>query len=174
MSFSARKAALWGLLAVFCLSLVLCASAASQSANLKAQAKAQATGWEVTLERQKLRAQALVDELASLIEYGARKVLGSHYTNVYSSWTSFRYRTAPWLSRARLHIFTAIKYVGHLTARLEAFILDLTTTHRSSLGDYANHVETHASTAAKVLVGLGAVVIVTFLNKILGGRRRQV
>ncbi len=38
--------------------------------------QAQATGWEVTLERQKLRAQALADELGSLIEYAARKVLG--------------------------------------------------------------------------------------------------
>ena len=44
---------------------------------------------------------------------------GSHYTNVYSSWTSFRWRFAPYLSQARLHIFTAIKYIGHLTARLE-------------------------------------------------------
>ena len=38
--------------------------------------QAQATGWEVTLGRQKLRAQALADELGSLIEYAARKVLG--------------------------------------------------------------------------------------------------
>lgn len=30
----------------------------------------------MTLERQKLRAQALADELGSLIEYAARKVLG--------------------------------------------------------------------------------------------------
>ena len=45
--------------------------------------------------------------------------VGSHYTNVYSSWTSFAWRIAPLLSKARLHIFTAIKYVGHLTAKLE-------------------------------------------------------
>lgn len=38
--------------------------------------QAQTTGWEVTLERQKLRAQALADELGSLIEYAARKCLG--------------------------------------------------------------------------------------------------
>lgn len=44
---------------------------------------------------------------------------GSHYTNVYSSWTSFRWRMAPLFSRARVHIFTAIKYIGHLTAKLE-------------------------------------------------------
>ena len=106
-----RKAAVLGLFLVICLSLLLCASAASSTANLKAQAKvcvsrsslsdpalqcllstvvlclscvvwsfltvqAQATGWEVTLERQKLRAQALADEFGALIEYGARKVLG--------------------------------------------------------------------------------------------------
>lgn len=38
--------------------------------------QAKTTGWEVTLERQKLRAQALLDEFAALVEYGARKVLG--------------------------------------------------------------------------------------------------
>ncbi|KAL0054936.1 hypothetical protein WJX82_004786 [Trebouxia sp. C0006] len=98
----------------------------------KAPDLAQATGWEVTLERQKLRAQALADELGSLIEYAARKVLGSHYTNVYSSWTSFRWRFAPYLSQARLHVFTAIKYIGHVTAKLEATILDLVTANRTA------------------------------------------
>lgn len=34
------------------------------------------TGWEVTLERQKLRAEALASEFGALIEYAARKVLG--------------------------------------------------------------------------------------------------
>lgn len=156
------------------MSLLLCASAASSTANLKAQAKAQATGWEVTLERQKLRAQAVADEFGALIEYAARKVLGSHYTNVYSSWTSFRWRMAPLFSQARLHIFTAIKYVSHLTAKLEASILDVATTHRSSLGDHADHVIKYASIASRVMVGLGAVVIVAFLNKLLGRRRRSV
>ena len=56
---------------------------------------------------------------------------------------------------------------------LQAFILDTTTANRSSLGDYADHVATHASTASKVIVGLGAIIIVAFLNKLLG-RRRQV
>lgn len=36
----------------------------------------QASGWELTLHRQKLRAQALADELGALIEQAARKVLG--------------------------------------------------------------------------------------------------
>ncbi|KAL0027925.1 hypothetical protein WJX79_003037 [Trebouxia sp. C0005] len=155
-----RKTAFLGLFLVVCLSILLCASAASSTANLKAQAKVQATGWEVTLERQKLRAQALADELGSLIEYAARKVLGSHYTNVYSSWTSFRWRFAPYLSQARLHVFTAIKYIGHLTAKLEATILDLVTANKSSLGNYADHATNHASTLAKVIVGFGAIVIV--------------
>lgn len=44
---------------------------------------------------------------------------GSHYTNVYSSWTSFAWRIAPLLSQARVHIYTAVKYIGHLTAKLE-------------------------------------------------------
>ncbi|DBA84212.1 TPA: hypothetical protein ACH3X2_006279 [Trebouxia sp. C0005] len=167
-----RKTAFLGLFLVVCLSILLCASAASSTANLKAQAKVQATGWEVTLERQKLRAQALADELGSLIEYAARKVLGSHYTNVYSSWTSFRWRFAPYLSQARLHVFTAIKYIGHLTAKLEATILDLVTANKSSLGNYADHATNHASTLAKVIVGFGAIVIVAFLNSLLGRRRR--
>ena len=109
MSPAGRKAALWALGLVVCLSLVLCVSAASNTERVKAHAKvgaaqrlhalsllilmkllselkcqatlhvlqAQTTGWEVTLERQKLRAQALLDEFASLIEYGARKVLGN-------------------------------------------------------------------------------------------------
>ena len=34
------------------------------------------TGWEVTVERQKLRAEALANELGALVEYAARKVLG--------------------------------------------------------------------------------------------------
>ena len=38
--------------------------------------QAKSTGWEVTLERQKLRAEALANEFGALIEYAARKVLG--------------------------------------------------------------------------------------------------
>ena len=34
------------------------------------------TGWEVTLERQKLRAEALANEFGALVEYAARKILG--------------------------------------------------------------------------------------------------
>ena len=55
---------------------------------------------------------------------------------------------------------------------MQATILDLTTSNRSSLGDYANHLEAYAATAAKVFVGLGAVVIIAFLNSLLGRRRR--
>lgn len=158
-----------------CLSFVLCVSAAPSSNvkdNLKADAKATTTGWEVTLQRQKLRAEALASEFGAVVEYAARRVLGSHYTNVYSSWTSFAWRIAPLLSQARVHIYTAVKYIGHLTAKLEATILDLTTSNRSSLGEYANHLESYAATAAKVIVGLGAVVIIAFLNSLLGRRRR--
>lgn len=57
---------------------------------------------------------------------------------------------------------------------VQASILDIATTHRSSLGDHADHVIKHASTASRVMVGLGAVVIVAFLNKLLGRRRRSV
>ena len=38
--------------------------------------QAQASGWEVTLERQKLRAEALANEFGALVEWAARKVLG--------------------------------------------------------------------------------------------------
>lgn len=55
---------------------------------------------------------------------------------------------------------------------MQATILDLTTSNRSSLGEYANHLEAYASTAAKIIVGLGAVVIIAFLNSLLGRRRR--
>lgn len=51
---------------------------------------------------------------------------GSHYTNVYSSWTSFAWRIAPLLSQARVHIYTAVKYIGHLTAKLEVISATIT------------------------------------------------
>ncbi len=55
---------------------------------------------------------------------------------------------------------------------MQATILDLVTANRSSLGNYADHATNHASTLAKVIVGFGAVVIVAFLNSLLGRRRR--
>lgn len=52
----------------------------TQNINLAFQAKT--TGWEVTLERQKMRAEALANEFGALVEYTARKVLGtSHYAS---------------------------------------------------------------------------------------------
>ena len=55
---------------------------------------------------------------------------------------------------------------------MQATILNLVTANRSSLGNYADHATNHASTLAKVIVGFGAVIIVAFLNLLLGRRRR--
>lgn len=43
----------------------------------------QSTGWEVTLERQKLRAEALANEFGALVEYAARKLLGMFSSAAY-------------------------------------------------------------------------------------------
>ena len=56
---------------------------------------------------------------------------------------------------------------------VQATILDLVTANRSSLGQYADHATSYASTIAKVIVGLGAVVIVAFLKSLVGHRRPQ-
>lgn len=46
-------------------------------------AQVQSSGWEVTLERQKLRAEALANEFGALVEYAARKLLGMFVSAVY-------------------------------------------------------------------------------------------
>ena len=56
---------------------------------------------------------------------------------------------------------------------VQATILDLVTTNRSSLGEYADHATNYASTISKVIVGLGAVVIVALLKSLVGPRRTQ-
>lgn len=54
----------------------LACTSGRQKATHLLTAQVQTTGWEVTLERQKLRAEALVNEFGALVEFAARKVLG--------------------------------------------------------------------------------------------------
>ena len=61
--------------------LIVCNAALSSLGSLL---QGQASGWELTLHRQKLRAQALADELGALVEQAARKVLGKSLRQAYT------------------------------------------------------------------------------------------
>ena len=67
--------------------------------------------------------------------------------------------------------FHATQY--YVLCMVQATILDLVTANRSSLGEYADHATNYASTISKVIVGLGAVVIVALLKSLVGPRRTQ-
>lgn len=59
---------------------------------------------------------------------------------------------------------------------LQATILDLTGTHRSSLGASADHLTTYASVIAKAIIAFGAIAILALLQRLRprGARAQRV
>lgn len=49
---------------------------------------------------------------------------------------------------------------------LQATILDLTSTHKSSLGASADHLTTYASVIAKAVIAFGAIAILALLQRL--------